>query len=276
MGECLPISNPPAIHGETVAGAQAALRKRIRELAKDLSRNTFDIAEAFFQAQETRCYLEWGFESMGEYSELELGIKHRRAQYLAHIVRVMRACGVPRKDYEPVGVTKLREITTLRADGTFFNPDTKEHELLVDHIVRLVAEAPENSCLEVEEEVARLKGMTGENAMVVRSYKITRSAWDNTMEPAMELMRKQLGSKGRDDSGKAVDYPDGKCLEYICREYLNDPSNYMEESDESKVQIEVPIEEQRENTNEPISVGTATPASVDSSEILQDGLPTQA
>jgi hypothetical protein len=234
--------NPPAIYGEDVAGKSAALRKRMRTLAADLNVHTFDLAEAFLQAQDSHCYLEWGFESLPQYAELELGIKPRRAQYLSRIVRVCRECGVARKDYEPVGTTKLREITTLDPGGTYFNKETHEHEPMVDHIVRLIAEAPENSSIEVDEEVARLKGMDGENAIITRSYKVTRSAYENTIKAALEAMRRHLGSKGRDGTGAAVDYPDGTCLEYICQEYLNDPSNFMEEQDESHVQIEIPEE----------------------------------
>src|ERR1700692_705841 len=100
---------PIVIVGEAVAGREAklaALRKRIRILASDVERNTFDLAEAFLEAQDTHCYAEWGFESLGEYVSLELGIKHRKAQYLARIVPVSRACGVARRVYEPIGTSK--------------------------------------------------------------------------------------------------------------------------------------------------------------------------
>src|SRR5450631_1846686 len=140
---------PIAIYGEEVAGKSAALRKHMQTLAADLNLHTFDLAEAFLQAQESHSYIEWGFESLGNYAAVELGIKQRRAQYLARIVRVCRECGVTRADYEPVGITKLREITSLNPGGTYFNRETHLHEPMVDHIVRLIAEAPENSTTEV-------------------------------------------------------------------------------------------------------------------------------
>lgn len=261
--------NPPAIIGEAVAGQQSALRKRMLLLAQDLTKNTFDLAEAFLQAQESRCYMEWGFESLGDYAALELGIKHRKAQYLARIVRVCRECGIARKDYQPIGVSKLREITSLDPDTTFFNADTKEHEPMVDHIVELVANAPELSTIEVETEVARLKGMTGENSMVLRVYKVTRSAWDHVVEPCFEAIRKRMGSAGRDTEGKAKEFPDGKVIENLCAEYNADPRNFMEEPDESGVQIEVQ-EESNGITNEYTSGGT--PVQLDSEEIPQDTL----
>ncbi len=260
---------PIAIVGEAVAGREAkleALRKRIRALASDVERNTFDLAEAFFQAQESHCYAEWGFESLGEYASLELGIKHRRAQYLAKIVRVCRACGVARKDWEPAGTSKLRVITGLDPESSFFNSETKLNEPMVEHIVRLIAESPELTTVEVEEEVQRLMGNVGENAMVTKSYRVTKSAYENTVKPALEAMRKHLGSAGRDGTGIAVDYPDGKCFEYILRDWMNDPSNFMEDSDESNEQIETTTEESNVRS-------TGAPVHVLSEEAAQDTLP---
>jgi hypothetical protein len=230
---------PAAIYETAVAGRSAKLRAHMRELALDLTKNTFDLADAFAAAQESHCYLEWGFESLGEYATLELGIKHRKAQYLARIVRVCREAGVSRKDYEPAGVTKLREITTLDPGTTYYNQETKTHEPMVEHIVRLIAEAPELSTIEMEEEVATLKGMTGDNSMVLRSYKVTKSAWENTFTVFFEAMRKLLGSKGRDGTGAAQEYSDGACLEFGLRDWLNDPNNFLEETDESREQTEV-------------------------------------
>jgi hypothetical protein len=200
------------------------------------------------QAQETGCYSEWGFDSLGEYASIELGIKHRRAQYLARIARVCRDVGVVRADYEKVDVTKLREITTLNPKEKFFNQEEKKLEPMVDHIVRLIAEAPEMTTEEVDQEVARLKGMTGENAMVLRNYKVTLSAWENTISRCYESVRRRLGSKGRDGTGAAIEYPDGAVIEALCAEYNADPRNFMEETDCSQDQVEVDIEDNQPNT----------------------------
>ena len=244
-----------AIVGEVVAGQSATLRKRMRILAADLTKHTFDLAEAFLQAQETRCYAEWGFESLGDYAELELGVKPRKAQYLARIARVCRDCGVARKDYEPVGVTKLREITRLDPEVSHYNAEEKKHEPLVDHIVRLIAEAPELSLVEIELEVARLQGMTGDNAMVTKSYSVTLSAYENTIKRCFESIRMRLGSAGRDGMGAAKEYSDGAVVECLAAEYNSDPRNFMEDPDESRVQIEVPWEGNNDQASEAASKG---------------------
>ena len=245
-------NNPIVSIGEPVAGQSATLRKRMRTLASDLTKNTFDLAEAFLQAQETHCFTEWGFASLPEYAELELGIKPRKAQYLARIARVCRDCGVARKVYEPVGVTKLREITRLDPEVSFYNAEEKQHEPLVEHIVRLIAEAPELSLAEIELEVARLQGMTGDNAMVLRAYKVTLSCWENVIAPCFEAIRKRLGSAGRDGTGAAKEYSDGAVIECLCAEYNADPRNFMEEENNVR--------------------GTTNVDAVDSGEVPQDTL----
>ena len=244
----------------------------MRVLAGDLTKYTFDLAEAFLLAQETRCYTEWGFDSLPEYAELELGIKPRKAQYLARIAKVCRDCGVKRADYEPVGTTKLREITTLDPDTSYYNADEKKHEPMVDHIVRLIAEAPELGTVEVEQEVMRLKGMTGENRMVHRGYMVTESCWDNVIKVCLESIRKRLGSAGRDGTGQAREYTDGNCYEALCAEYNSDPRNFLEESDESHEQIEVPLEETNDHT--PNQEGTGSTEALPNSgrNVRDDGL----
>jgi hypothetical protein len=229
------------IKGEAVAGRAATVRRQMLVLAGDLNRNTFDIAVLANEAQSNKYWRQWGFESLGDYGERELGIKERKLQYLARIVRVCAEVGVERTDYEPVKVTKLRSITSLDPDSTYFNLETNQHEDMAEHIVDLIAEAPELTSAEVDAKVAALMGLTGDNAMLTRSYRASKSAYENTIDPALELMRKNLGSKSRDEGGKAVEYTDGVCFEYICQAYLQDPNSHLEDTVDT--QIEVPTEE---------------------------------
>jgi hypothetical protein len=208
-------------------------------LSTDLQRNTFDIGELALECQEHGYFHEWGFSSLGEYGELELGIKHRKLQYMARITKVTRDCGIKRSDYEPAKVTKLRSICSLDPDSSFFDQELKKHRPMVEYIVELVAEAPELSAQEIDDRVAYLKGQTGDNAMVKRGYSVTRSAWDNVIAVCFESVRKRLGSKGRDETGKAVEYGDGAVIECLCAEYNSDPRNFLEDEDCSKEQIEV-------------------------------------
>jgi hypothetical protein len=237
--------NVPAIHGEQVAGQEASVRRDLLRLTTDINVHTFDVAELLFQVQENKLYLKWKFESFADYAEQELGLKVRKAEYLSRIVRVCRECGIKRADYEPAGVTKLRQITTLNPEEKFFDVVEKTHTPMADLITNLVAEAPELSTVEVELEVAKLKGQVGENAMVLRNYKVTLSAWENVITRCYESVRKKLGSAGRDGTGAAIEFSDGAVIEALCAEWNADPRNFLEETGCNQEQIDIPMEESK-------------------------------
>lgn len=212
--------NPPAIIGEQIAGRSAAVRKQLVLLSGTISKNTFDVAELLFEADTSGYLASWGFKNLGDYSEKELGVKERKAQYLVRIVKVCREVGLTRAQYEPAGVSKLREITRLDPKGEWFNTDSKENEPMDDHIIDLIVEAPGLSREDVTEEVLKLQGMTGGSRPVVRSYSATKDAWELTIKRAMDAMRQRLGSAARDEGGMAVEYSDGVCIEMICADWL--------------------------------------------------------
>ena len=227
-----------AIYGESVAGRAATVRKDLIRLTASMQHSTFDLADLFYEAQANAYFLQWGFASLGEYSTKELGIKERKAQYLARIVKVCRDVGVARKDYEPAGISKLREISTLDPDGFYFDKEKSTNLPLDEIIVDLILDAPDMTMHQVKDRVDILKGQIGENKQVVRSFGCTQSCWDNTISKALELAAKNLGSAGRDDSGTAIEYSEGAKWEIICQSYLQDPNNNLDESDESGEQVD--------------------------------------
>lgn len=236
-----PLQNlsPPAIIGEVVAGRAAYVRKQLMVLMGDIERRTFDLAELLLEAQDGSLYRTWGYDDIYDYASQELGLKERRSQYLIRIVKVCRAVDVARAVYQEVGVSKLRDITRLNPEASFWNAETKALEPVAAHIIRLIDKADDMSGDQIEEEVRRLMGQTGENRPVMRSYSVTQSAWDNTIKPAMELARRRLGSARRDEeTGNAVDYSDGVVEEMIHAEFLADENNYPEEQ-----LIDIPMEE---------------------------------
>ncbi len=245
-----------AIYGEAIAGRQLAVRRTLIKLTEDLSKHTFDAAELLYEVQKNKYYLQWNYESLGQYAAAELNLKERKAQYLSRIVMVCTVCGLKRTDYELAGLTNLRTICTLDPETSFFDPETKQHTPMAELITDLIASAPELSTVEVEQEVKRLKGQTGENAMVTKSYSVTLSAYENVIKPCFESVRKRLGSAGRDGTGAAREYTDGNCVEAICAEYNADPRNFLEESDESHEQIEVPLEETNDHTPDQEGTGS--------------------
>ena len=133
--------NPPAIHGEVVAGRSATVRKQLIMLVGNIKQNTFDLMDLLMEAKANNYPAQWGFVSVTDYGVQELGLKERKTQYLIRIGEVCKAVGLKRADYETAGISKLRDICTLDPEGSWFNPDTKTNEPLDEWIVGLITDA---------------------------------------------------------------------------------------------------------------------------------------
>lgn len=237
------------IVGEQVAGRAMSVRKELLRMSADIKHTEFDAAELLFEAQENNYPAAWGFSSVLDYGVRELGLKKRKVQYLTRIVKVCRAVGLKRAQYEPAGISKLREICSLDPYGSYFNKDTRLNESLDEHIVRLILDSDKMNTEQVALEVAKLKGQVGKDRRVPRSYSTDITTWENVISPAIELARRILGSKGRDDEGNAVDYSEGACYEVICAAFnadLNnaeDPSIIKSITEEAPKPPTIPMEE---------------------------------
>jgi len=229
------VLNETMIVGEAIAGRSAAVRRDLLRLSGDVAVHTLDLAELLYEAQTNGYPSQWGFESLADYAQRELGLKPRKSQYLSKIISVMHAVGLKRTQFEHAGTSKLREISTLDPTGSYFNKDTHANEPLVDHIVRLVLDSDEMTVEQVREEILRLTGRLGPDRPTTRSYTVPLSAYTDVIKPAFELIRMRLGSQGRDADGAALDYSDGAVLECICAEVLSDVHNQPEP-------IELPME----------------------------------
>ena len=204
------------IIGEQVAGRATRVREKLKDLTSDIKASTFDVADLLFEAQENNYPAKWGYASTYEYGKEELGLKRRKIEYLLRITKVCHQVGLKRERYEPSGISKLRAITTLDPEGTYWNIAEHSSEPLDDHIVRLVLDSDRMTVEQIELEVCRLKGQVGKDRRVMRSYSTDITTWTNVISAAIEKARKFLGSKGRDGEGNALEYSEGACYECIC------------------------------------------------------------
>jgi hypothetical protein len=219
------------LHGEPVAGRAAQVRKQLLRMASNMAVSTYDMVELLAEALEHGYPSQWGFSSLPDYGFKELGLKPRKSQYLTRIGKVTKEVGLTRAQWEPAGVSKLREITTLDPQGSYWNPDTHANESLDEHIVRLILDSDNMTVEQIKEEVLRLQGRTGADRPVHRTTTYPKSVWENIIKPARELARKLLGSAGRDDEGNAKDYSDAVCDEMIYSRFLTDPNNEEDPGD---------------------------------------------
>jgi hypothetical protein len=218
----------PAIHGTAVAAEDIALRNQLEALIDNVNKSAFDIADLCFKVKSKGYYSKWGFTTFKEYTKSLTGIKERKLQYLTRIAEVMNQVGIKREVYEPVGIAKLREITSLTPGEVWKNPETGTETNVTAFIEGMVEGHKDLSLETIKGHVKTIKGISGDNELVWLQFYIKKSVLDNTVRPALELAKAHVGSVGKDDEGVSQDATDGSAIEIIAIEYLNDPQNSYE------------------------------------------------
>jgi len=215
-------TNVPAIVGQQVAGESAKVRKTLEQLIKKVNSSAFDIAELLHTIKKNGYYE--GFNTFQEYVKT-LEIKPRKAQYLRRIAEVMDTMGVKRETYEPLGVAKLREITSLDVSANWVNPETKEETPIKAFIQGFIDKGSDMPLEEIKNHVKTLKGLVGEDAMAWLHLYMKEQAIEKVARPALESAKAQIGSVGKDEEGMSKDASDGAAAEAIFASFLADPAN---------------------------------------------------
>lgn len=228
--------------GEAVAGESKKARDKLEQLIKGAHRNTFEIGRQLHLIK-SKGYYE-GFTTFTEYLST-LDFKLRKAQYIRRIAEVMDILGIPPETYEPVGLSKLREICSLDLSKTWTNPETGEEITLGVFVAEFMTKALLMSVDEVKAFVRTLKGLSADDEMVGRHFYVTKQVDEEVVKPAIETAKKLIGSVGRDEEGIAKDPSDGRALEAICVEFLNDPANSFLASQETVKKLDMDTEWQK-------------------------------
>ena len=214
----LGVEEPTPVIGEQEAEARSEKVKRaIVKLIKVHNTNMFDLAEYLHEAKSKTYFTEWGYPTYSAYAK-SLSLKYARAYYLVDIISKMRAAGVSRTEYEPVGLSKLRVIAKL-------DPESEYQGTPVVLLIReLTLKAPGMSQEEVQAEVDRIQGKVGDDSMVWLNLHLKKIARENVVKPALALAKKHIGSVGQDDGGNALDATDGAAAEMVFANFLADPN----------------------------------------------------
>jgi len=214
--------NVPAIIGQQVAGEAAKVRKELEQLISKVNTSAYDIGELLHKIKKNGYYD--GFVTFQEYVKT-LQIKPRKAQYLRRIAEVMDIMEVPREKYEPLGIAKLREITSLDVNGTWTNPDTQVEISLKTFITAFIEKGEEMNLEDIKLHVQTLKGLADEDAMGWVNLYMKKMAIEQVVRPALDMAKMMIGSVGKDDEGVSKDASDGAAAEVVFVSFLNDPAN---------------------------------------------------
>lgn len=214
--------NVPAIVGEQVAGEAAKVRKQLEQLINKVNTSAFDIGDLLHTIKKNGYYE--GYTTFQEYVKT-LEIKPRKAQYLRRIAEVMEVMEIPRADFEPLGIAKLREITSLDVDGTWHNPDTQEDIPVKTFIKAFVEKGVDMKLDDIKQHVKTLKGLVGDDDMNWIHLYMKQIVIDQVARPALDKAKMLIGSVAKDDEGISKDASDGQAAEVIFVAFLNDPAN---------------------------------------------------
>ena len=216
---------PAAIVGEAVAGEAAQTLADVKKLVKGLAVNTFDLFEKLHKVKKNKFYAP-KYNTFGEYAKT-LDLKLSKAYYGVKLVEVMEACGIPRAQYEPVGIAKLRllsRVDLVDAEGEAKKFNGIPVTLLIKNMVETADSLSPDT---IEAEVRKIQGLVGDNAPEWENIPMTagqRAKWNE----AVELAKKNIGSVGKDEDGQYKDASVGACAEVIALSYVQDPNNYPE------------------------------------------------
>jgi hypothetical protein len=213
---------PTVIVGTVVAGEANKAKKQLETLIKTIDQSNFDIADLCYNIKKKGFFHP--FTTFQDYYKT-LKIKPRKIQYLTKMAEVMHAVGIDRSVYEPLGIARMREITSLDPDATWINPNTKAETPMKEFIVGFVEAGESITTEQLKQNVKTLKGLTGENDIVWWNLPFTRSAFENTIMPAVELTQATIGSVGKDDEGVSKDASPSTVVEAWAADVLADPSN---------------------------------------------------
>jgi hypothetical protein len=212
----------PAIVGQAVAGESAKVRQQLEQLIQKVNSSAFDIAELLHTIKKNSYYE--GYTTFQEYTKT-LEIKPRKAQYLRRIAEVMDIMEFKRAQYEPLGIAKLREITSLNVEGTWVNPETEVETPIKVFIQGFIEKGQDMTLEEIKNHVKTLKGLVGAEAMGWLHLYMKEQAIIQVARPALNLAKAIIGSVGKDDEGISKDASDGAAAESVFAAFLADPAN---------------------------------------------------
>jgi hypothetical protein len=219
-------NTPQVIVGEVTPGEANKLKKQLESLIKSQESSNFDIGEICFAIKSKGMFAP--FTTFQDYCKTLTKIKPRKLQYLTRMAQVMNAVGISREVYEPLGIARMREITSLDPDAEWTNPISSAKTPMKEFIVGFVEAGETITTEQLKQNVKTLKGLTGENDIVWWNIPLTRSAFENTVTPALELTKANIGSVSKDDEGISKDASDATCVEAWAADVLADPANQGE------------------------------------------------
>lgn len=151
----------------------ADVRKEIELECIRIEDGFIKLAQLLLETVENGYFVRWGFSSFEEFATTEIGIGYRKANYLVGIAQIVKSLGIPWKDVEGIGWTKMRTLVPIiKQEGGVGDWLDLARELSVKDLEKLVKDAKIG--LEV--------GSSGGDAVVTLKFRVTKEQSDIIMD----------------------------------------------------------------------------------------------
>lgn len=213
---------PIVIVGTVVAGEAAQARQSLEALINSVNKSNFDLAELLHAVKTKGFYAP--YTTFQDYAAT-LKIKKRKVQYLTRIAGVFEQVGITRDIYEPLGVARCREISSLDPEATWTNPTSGAQTPVSEFIKGFVEKGEEISMDDLKGHIRTLKGFVGDNDISWRNIPFLRSVAEGVWDVAVEKAKALIGSTKKDDEGISQDASEAAAAEVLAATFLTDPNS---------------------------------------------------
>ncbi len=202
----------------TKAGRAVKVRTEIMGLRDQIEQNYLGLAELLAEVHNKEYYLDYGFKSFAEYSEVELETKYRKAMYFVDIWNRTKDLKISKAKLKKVGWTKAKEIVGAMTE---------------DNADELLDMAQEKSTEELREEMK-----TREDHPAAGSRTATDRVSYQTLRLKMTTSEADVISSAIEEAKKSTESDnDVTALELVCMEWMQEHEDAAPPSLESIVEF---------------------------------------
>lgn len=187
---------------------ELVVRQQLEQCRNDLEENYITLCKLLHETYENAYYLRWGFVSLKEYAEKELGFKYRKARYFISIAEAVKRCGLKWEDIQSIGWTSMRAIARV------MTPD--DAAMWIERAGSLTADQLNSQVSELLQ-----TGVTPEGSPVIMSMQLRMNQDESTI-----IMDAVERAKNLIETESTV-----KALEHICYEFTQQSGEGPQKSD---------------------------------------------
>lgn len=180
------------------------LRSKVLKLAEEIKERYYELSIILSDVYHSKLYEQWGFKSIREYFEDEVGLSYRSGMYYVEMGDAIKKFAISKDAIKGLGWSKFKELAKLVG-----NTSPEEFRQIVEEAKELPVKEVEN--------IVKQKKQTVTEERTILSFTLLKEQAE-TVEHAIAIASELLGIP--------VGEQRGRCLEYICLEFQ---SNYNPE-----------------------------------------------